>query len=71
MNRTFITMVAVVFLCAAGYAYSQGWFNWSNTSTEMESNNVTASQAFDQDTTNEDAAQGTQVTAELADTATK
>ena len=29
MNRTSITIVVVVLLCAAGFAYSQGWLDWS------------------------------------------
>jgi hypothetical protein len=71
MNRTSITIVVVVLLCAAGFAYSQGWFNWSSAGTEMESNNVTASQALDQDKTGTKTLQVTQETAEPADTATK
>ena len=33
-NRTSITIVVVVLLCAAGYAYSQGWFNWARPGSE-------------------------------------
>jgi hypothetical protein len=47
-NRTSITLVALVMLCAAGFAYSQGWFSWSRPGTEMESNTVGTSQVLDQ-----------------------
>ena len=40
MNRTSITIVVVVILCAVGFAYSQGWFDWRAPAAEMESNKV-------------------------------
>ena len=40
MSRTSITIVVVILLCAAGFAYSQGWFNWSTSSYETGSNEV-------------------------------
>lgn len=43
LSRTSITVV-VVLLCAAWYAYSQGWFDWSRPGAEIESNNVSAGQ---------------------------
>ena len=55
MNRTSITIVVVVLLCAAGFVYSQGWFNWSSSGYEMESNKVSTEQTIDQEITNEDA----------------
>ena len=39
MTRTYITLAVVLVLIAAALAYSQGWFNWSSSSDEMESNN--------------------------------
>ena len=47
MNRTSITIVVVVLLCAAGFAYSQGWFDWSSPVIEMESNSVGTDQKID------------------------
>jgi hypothetical protein len=35
MNRTSITVVIVVLLCAASFAYSQGWLDWSRPSREV------------------------------------
>ena len=34
MNRTSITIVIVVLLCAGGFAYSQGWLDWSRLGRE-------------------------------------
>ena len=68
MNRTSITIVVVVLLCAAGFAYSQGWFNWSSSSYEMESNSVGTNQRIDPEKTNEDGAP-TNDTAKPADAA--
>ena len=53
MSRTSMTIVAVVVLCAAGFAYSQGWFNWSNSSSGVESDRVGTEQLIDQKNTNE------------------
>ena len=36
MNRTSITIVVVVLLCAVGFAYSQGWFDWSSPGIEWK-----------------------------------
>ena len=55
MSRTSITIVVVVLLCAAGFVYSQGWFNWSNSGYEMESNKVGTEQTIDQEKTKVDA----------------
>ena len=51
MSRTSITIVVVVLLCAAGFAYSQGWFNWSSSGCELESNKVCTEQSIDQENT--------------------
>lgn len=48
MNRTSITVVVVVLLCAAGYAYSQGWLDWSRpTSEKTDSNGANVSQELE------------------------
>ena len=44
MDRKSITVVVVVVLCAAGFAYSQGWFSRSSVSSDTESNTITANQ---------------------------
>jgi hypothetical protein len=49
MNRKTITIVVVVLLCAAGFVYSQGWFNWSNSGYEMESDSLDTEQTIDQE----------------------
>jgi hypothetical protein len=59
MNRNSITVV-VVLLCAAGYAYSQGWFDLSRPSAEIESNKVSTEQAVEQQSTNRNAADATE-----------
>ena len=51
-SRSYITLVVVVLLCAAGLAYSQGWFNWSSSSQEIEGNKVGTGQTLDQENTN-------------------
>ena len=71
MSRTSITIVVIVLLCAAGFVYSQGWFNWSNSSYEMESDKVGTEQTIDQEKTKEDAAHVTQQTNEPAATLTE
>ena len=71
MNRKSVTIVVVVVLCAAGFAYSQGWFDWSRPGTETQSNTVSADQAFDQQKMKADAVQETQETAEPVDSATE
>jgi hypothetical protein len=71
MSRTSITIVVVVLLCAAGFAYSQGWFNWSSSSYEMENNQVGTDQRIDPEKTNEDVAHVTQQTKEPAATRTE
>ena len=59
MSRTSITVV-VVLLCAAGYAYMQGWFDWSRPGTEFESNKVSTNQAVEPQNTTKNAAQATE-----------
>ena len=49
MSRTSITIGVVVLLCVAGFAYSQGWLNWSNSSYETESDKVGTEQTIDQE----------------------
>jgi hypothetical protein len=71
MSRTSITIVVVVLLCAAGFAYSQGWFNWSNSSYERQSDKVSTGQTIDQEETKVDAARVTQQTKEPAATLTE
>ena len=71
MDRRSITIVIVVVLCAVGFAYGQGWLDWSRTGTEMESNKVSVNQALDQEKMKEDAVLVTQTTVERADTATE
>ena len=71
MNRTSITIVVVVVLCAAGLVYSQGWFNWSSSGYEMESNKVGTNQTIDQKKTKADAVQVTQTASEPAAMPTK
>jgi len=71
MSRTSITIVVVVLLCAAGFVYSQGWFNWSNSSYEVESDTVSTGQTIDQEKTKVDAARVTQQTKEPAATLTE
>jgi hypothetical protein len=71
MDRKSITVVVVVLLCAAGFAYSQGWFDWSRPGAETQSNTVSTDQALDQDKTNVDAMPVTQETQKPVDSATK
>ena len=71
MDRKSITIVAAVVLCAAWFAYSFGWFDWSRPGTETQSNTVSADQALDQDKTKADAVPLTQNTAEPVDLATE
>jgi hypothetical protein len=59
MSRTSIAVV-VVLLCAAGYAYMQGWFNRSRPGTEIESDKISANQAVEQQNITKDAAQPTE-----------
>jgi hypothetical protein len=48
MNRTSITVVIVVLLCAASFAYSQGWLDWSRPGSEgIDSNNANVSQELE------------------------
>jgi hypothetical protein len=71
MSRTSITVVFVL-LCAVGFAYSQGWFDWSRPRTEIESNKVSTNQALEhQNTTEEDAVKATPQALERAATPTK
>ena len=71
MSRTSITIGVVVLLCVAGFAYSQGWLNWSSSSYEMESNKVGTEQRIDQEKMKDDAAPVTQQTKESAATPTE
>jgi hypothetical protein len=70
-SRTYITLVLVVLLCAAGLAYSQGWFDWSSASNEMDGNKVGTSQTIDQENTNESAVPVAQRTTDPAATPAK
>jgi hypothetical protein len=65
-NRTSMTVVGLVLLGAAGFAYSQGWFDWSHSGYEMEGDKVTTSQTTDQATTKEDVVHVTQQTTQPA-----
>jgi hypothetical protein len=71
MNRTSITIVIVVLLCAAGLAYSQGWFNWSNASYETGSNEVRTDQTIEQESRKGDVPPVTQQTTDSATTSTE
>ena len=54
-NRTSITIVVVLLLCAGGYAYSQGWFNKARpVSEKMENNTTNDSQESELQRTNGD-----------------
>lgn len=48
MTRTYTTLAVVVLLIATALAYSQGWFNRSSSSYEMDSNRGSEEQAVDQ-----------------------
>lgn len=53
MNRTSITIVVVVLLCAGGFAYSQGWLGRSPLRREStESNKAKVSQEAVKQNTN-------------------
>ena len=67
-NRLSITIAVVVLLCAAGFAYSQGWFDWARPTAVIESDKVSADQMLDQDKSKDDAAKVTQATSEPAAT---
>ena len=69
MNRKSVTIVIVVVLCAAGFAYSQGWFDRSRPGTEMQGDTVSANEALDQDNTKADAEPVAKGTTESADSA--
>lgn len=57
MTRTSITMVVVVVLCAGGFAYNHGWFNWTLSGAEnMERIQPGSSQAPNHAATNTDVA---------------
>jgi hypothetical protein len=71
MSRTSITMVVLVLLCVAGFAYSQGWLNWSNSSYEMESEKTGTEQTIDQENMKNDATPAKQQTNESAATPTE
>lgn len=62
MSRMSITIVVVILLCAAGFAYSQGWFNWTTTSYETGSNEVGTEQTVDQENVQGETAPVTQQT---------
>jgi hypothetical protein len=70
-DRTSITIVVLVLLCAAGLAYSQGWFNWSSTGAAIETNKTSTSQDLGQEETKVDAVQMAQAKEEPVDTATE
>ena len=67
-NRTSITVAVVILLCAVGFAYSQGWFDWSSPGAEVEMNNVSTSQTLDQEEAKTDAGQVTETVSEPAAT---
>jgi hypothetical protein len=71
MSRTSITMVVVVLLCVAGFAYSQGWLYWSNSSYETESDKVGTEQTINQEKMQDHAAPVTQQTKDSAATPTE
>jgi hypothetical protein len=71
MDRKFITVVGAVVLCAAWFAYSFGWFDWSRAGADAQSDTVSANQTSDQEKKKVDAAQATQETAEPVDSATE
>ena len=71
MDRKSITIVAAVVLCAAWFAYSFGWFDWSRPGTETQNNTVGASQALHQNKTKADVVPVTQETADPVDSATE
>lgn len=52
VNRTTITIVAVVLLCGAGLAYSQGWFNLLTSSLGWERNQDGTEQLIEKEETN-------------------
>ena len=60
MSRTSITIVVVVLLCAAGYAYSQGWFDWSRPGTRSRATRSAPTRAVEQENTTENATQATE-----------
>ena len=70
-SRTYLTLAVVVVLCAAGLAYSQGWFNWSSSGQEIEGNNVGTEQTIDQQNINENAVPVAQKTTDPAATPAK
>jgi hypothetical protein len=47
----------VVLLFAAGYAYMQGWLDWSRPATEFESNKIRTNQTVEPQNTTKNAAQ--------------
>jgi hypothetical protein len=71
VSRTSITIVVIVLLCAAGFAYSQGWFNWSSSGSGVESDTVSADQMIDQDGIKEVTPGATQQMTETAATPTE
>lgn len=67
MNRKSVTIVIVAVLCAAGFAYSQGWFDRSRTGSETQGDTVSANEALDQDNAKSVAEPAAKGTAEPAD----
>jgi hypothetical protein len=59
MNRRSITVVIMVILCAVGFAYGQGWLDWSHTGAQLERDKVGTHQAPDQQKMKNDAVQVT------------
>lgn len=70
-NRTSITILILVLLCAAGLAYSQGWFYWSAPDAEIQSNEVSANEMMDQDQANKVVTKSTEQTSEQASRASE
>lgn len=60
----------VMLLCMVGLAYDQGWFDWSDSSTNVESYEVGVNQTIDQEKTKADAASGARMATEPAATPT-
>jgi len=68
MSRMSLAIVVVILLCAAGFAYSQGWFDWARPDAFIESDKVSTNQMLDQDKSKEGAVRVTKTTSEPAAT---
>jgi hypothetical protein len=65
VSRTSITAV-VLLLCAVGFAYSQGWFDLSRRSFEIESDKVGTPQSIESQNSTEGTVQPTRQATEAA-----